>query len=143
MRKNQQRIWKGIQDITALKPKRLIDKDGDSGAWVIWFNETPELAEKFRKALSAEGIPAWPAHGGVHQFRKITTLLSKKAVTSGGCPWSCPLNKGSNMNYKPDDTPKSNALMDRVVTIPVPPTLTDKDVDDVIKAIRKVAKALL
>ena len=143
MRKNQQKIWKGIQDIKALKPRRLIDKDGDSGAWVIWFNDTPELAEKFRKALMAEGVPAWPAHGGVHQYRKITTLLSKKAVTTAGCPWTCPFNKDSNMNYQPGDTPKSDALMDRVVTIPVPPTLKDADVKDVIKAIRKVAKALL
>jgi len=143
MRRSQQRIWDGIKDIPALKPRRLVDKDGDSGAWVIWFNETPELAQKFRDAVSAEGVPAWPAHGGVHQFRKITTLLKKKAVTSGGCPWDCPLNKGSKMDYKPDDTPKSNALLDRVVTIPVPPTLTEEDADDAIAAIRKAAQALL
>ena len=143
MRRSQQRIWDGIKDISALKPRRLLDKDGDSGAWVIWFNETPELAQKFRDAISAEGVPAWPVHGGVHQFRKMTTLLKKKAVTTGGCPWDCPLNKESKTDYKPDDTPESNALLDRVVTIPVPPTLSEKDVDDAIAASRKVAEALL
>jgi len=143
MNERQQQIRQELTGLRGITLRRLVDPAGDSGAYFVWFNETAEMAVRFREALQAEGIPASPPHGGLHQFRHLTNLLSKRPVTTGGCPWDCPLNAQSNTNYSPDMLPKTNELLDRASMIPMPPLMTDEDARDVVVAFRKVHAALI
>ena len=143
MRSRQLRIWDVLKDIKKITPRRLVDPNGDSGAYLSWFHEDAETARVFGEALRAEGIPANPPHGGVHQSRNIPTLINKTPVTTKGCPWSCPYNKFSEVNYRPEKTSRSNELFDRNLMIPLPPIMTDRDEEDLIKAFRKVANKIL
>jgi len=143
MRSRQQSIRRRLGSIPGVEPRRLVDPDGDSGAYFAWFHENAELATKFGEALRAEGIPANPPHLGVHQTRFMPTLINKIPVTTKGCPWSCPFNQSSNMDYQPENTARSNALLDRGLMIPLPPIMTDKDEEDLVMAFEKVAETLL
>ena len=91
-------------------------------------------------ALNAEGIPASRPHGGIHQYRHMTNLLSNAPVTTEGCPWSCPYNAESPMEYKANMLPRSNQLLDKARMLSLPPLLTDQDIHDVIRAFRKVTR---
>lgn len=143
MRSRQSRIWHALKGIKRITPRRLVDPEGDSGAYLSWFHEDAKTAKVFMKALRAEGIPANPAHGGVHQSRYIPTLINKKPVTTKGCPWSCPFNQSSEMDYRPENTPQSNELFDRNLMVPLPPIMTNRDEENLIKAFRKVAGEML
>lgn len=143
MRGHQQRIWGEIKDIKGIEPRRLVDPDGDSGANLAWMHESKEMADKFCEALKAEGIPAGGPPPELHQYRNMTNLLSKAAITTAGCPWSCPFNKESVMEYSADLLPRSNDILDRSLMVPMPPKLTEQDEEDFVRAFRKVAAALL
>jgi len=142
MNGHQQRIRGELEGLSGVTFRRLVDASGDSGAYLAWFNDTAESATTFREALQAEGIPASPPHGGLHQFRNLTNLLSKRPITTGGCPWDCPANADCNMEYSADMLPQTNALLDRASLIPLPPVVNDRDAEDVVTAFRKVRDAL-
>jgi dTDP-4-amino-4,6-dideoxygalactose transaminase len=143
MRKHQKKIKNALSDITDIKWRRIVDPDGDSGFCLGWSFENALLTKSFIEAMRKEGIPVSNPPGGVHQYRYITTLMSKKPVTTEGCPWSCPFNSESNMQYTPDMMPKSNEILDKSVMLTMPPLLTEEDEEDVIKAFRKVINEML
>lgn len=142
MRSRQQAICSELRNIEKITPRRLVDPDGDSGAFLSCFHEDAKIAKVFREALRKEGIPANLPHGGVHQTRYIPTLINKTAITTKGCPWSCPYNQSSETDYSPEKTSISNKLLDRNLMIPLPPIMTDKDQEDLIKAFRKVTEKI-
>ena len=92
--------------------------------------------------MRAEGIPVGEPHGGIHQYRYMSNLINKAPITTAGCPWTCPFNEQSTMEYKTGMLPRSDDLLDRARILPLPASLEDNDVDDVIKAFRKVAKTV-
>lgn len=143
MRGHQQRVRSEVDGTCGAQFRRLVDPEGDSGAYFVWFNEDIETAVKFREALSAEGIAASGVHGGIHQYRYMTNLLTKGAVTTHGCPWSCPFNMGCHMDYRDDMLPHTNDLLDRASMVPIPPIMTEEDEEDLIRAFRKVAGVML
>jgi 8-amino-3,8-dideoxy-alpha-D-manno-octulosonate transaminase len=142
MRKHQQYIKNALSDIPEIKWRRLIDPDGDSGFCIGWSFTDKDLVKRFIESMNAEGIPVSTPPGGVHQYRYMTTFMSKKAVTTKGCPWTCPFNQESNMEYSPDMLPRSNDILDSSMMLTIPPLLTDEDAEDVITAFKKVASEL-
>lgn len=142
MRTRQREIWSALKGIQKIIPRRLVDSEGDCGAFLSWFHQDAKTAKVFGETLRAEGIPANPPHGGVHQTRNIPTLINKTSVTTEGCPWNCPHNQSSEMDYRPEKTSTSNDLLDRNLMIPLPTIMTDKDQEDLITAFRKTAEVL-
>lgn len=142
MRARQRKISSALKDIQKISSRRLVDSEGDCGAFLSWFHEDAKTAKVFGETLRAEGIPANPSHGGVHQTRNIPTLINKTPITTKGCPWNCPYNQSSEMDYRPEKTSISNDLLDRNLMIPLPPIMTDEDQEDLITAFRKVAKVV-
>jgi len=143
MRNRQIHLRRVLDDIPRIRLRRLIDEGGDSGAYLIWFHEDKETAERFVETIRAEGIPVSPPPGGIHQYRHMSNLLKNMPVTTAGCPWTCPFNQGSPMEYHAGMLPRSNDLLDRARMISLPPQMTDQDEEDLIRAFKKVAAALL
>ncbi len=143
MRTRQISIKEKLSSIEGLSFRKQIDPQGDSGAALGWLMDTSNLAEKFRKAIQAEGIPVTTAPGGIHQFRNISTLFDKVPVTSANCPWSCPFNEECSQELRPDMFPKSDDILDRSCMLYLPPIMTDEDEDDAVTAIKKVSEKLL
>lgn len=143
MRRHQVRLRETLGKTPGIRLRQIVDPEGDSGAYFSWIHDSSKVAEKFTAAIRAEGIPVGEPHGGIHQYRYMSNLLKKVPVTTAGCPWSCPFNEQSPMEYKAGMLPRSDDLLDRSRILPLPASLEDKDVDDVIRAFRKVAKTVL
>jgi 8-amino-3,8-dideoxy-alpha-D-manno-octulosonate transaminase len=143
MRIRQIRLRRTLRDIPGIRLRRLVDEEGDSGAYLIWFHEDKETAERFAEAMRAEGIPVSPPPGGIHQYRHMSNLLKNVPVTTAGCPWTCPFNQESPMEYHVGMLPRSDDLLDRARMIPLPPIMTDQDEGDLVRAFKKVAGVLL
>jgi 8-amino-3,8-dideoxy-alpha-D-manno-octulosonate transaminase len=143
MRTRQIRLRQTLIDIKGVRLRRLVDEEGDSGSYLIWFHEDRETAERFTEAIRAEGIPAGLPHGGIHQYRHMSNLLKKVPVTTAGCPWTCPFNQESPMEYRAGMLSRSDDLLDRARMMNIPPIMTDQDEEDLIRAFQKVAAALL
>ena len=73
----------------------------------------------------------------------MSNLLNKVPITTSGCPWTCPFNAESPMEYRAGLLPRSDDLLDRARLLPLPASLSDDDIDDVIRAFRKVARLVL
>lgn len=142
MRGHQERIREELSEIPGVTPRHLVDPKGDSGAYFGWFNKDADTATRFREALNAEGIPAHGPHGGLHQYRYMTNLLNNVAVTTEGCPWSCPFNSESKRDFRADMLPRTNALLDRASLIPLPPLMAEEDAEELVRAFRKVSRGL-
>ena len=142
MRRHQARLRETLGKTPGIRLRRIVDPDGDSGAYFSWIHESAEAAVRFTAALRAEGIPAGEPHGGIHQYRYMSNLLNKAPITTAGCPWTCPFNAESPMEYRAGMLPRSDDLLDRARILPLPAQLTDEDVDDVIRAFRKVSGAV-
>lgn len=143
MRGHQLRLREALGKTPGIRLRRLVDPGGDSGAYFVWIHGAPADAERFTGAMRAEGIPVSPPHGGIHQYRYMSNLLKNAPVTTEGCPWSCPYNAESPMEYHAGMLPQSNRILDQARMLPLPPSLTEQDIDDVICAFRKVARAVL
>lgn len=143
MRRRQLSLRAAIRDIPGITLRRLWDEKGDSGSCLTWFHKDNATALRFGAAMQAEGVPVHEAHGGLHQYRFMTSLLKKVPVTTEGCPWTCPFNQASSMEFKAGMLPRTDSLLDRARLAFLPPTMTDQDEEDLLRAFRKVAEAIL
>jgi 8-amino-3,8-dideoxy-alpha-D-manno-octulosonate transaminase len=143
MRSHQLRLREALGKTPGIRLRRLVDPSGDSGSYFMWIHDSAERAERFARAMASEGIPVSTPPGGIHQYRHMANLMKTVPVTTEGCPWSCPYNAQSPMEYRADMLPRSNQLLDQARMIALPPSLTEQDLDEVIHAFRKVARGVL
>jgi len=143
MRAHQRRIKAGLRDIAGLMPRSVHDEEGETGATVIFFVPTGEQADRFAKALAAENIPASvPWWSGQHVYNHFDQIINRRLLANQKCSWDCPRYKGSATLAK-GQFPRTDAILKRAVHIDVHPLFTDQDVEDVITAVHKVARAIL
>jgi dTDP-4-amino-4,6-dideoxygalactose transaminase len=143
MRGHQHRLREALGKTQGITLRRSPDTTGDSGSYFSWIHESTDAADAFVEAMKAEGIPVAPPHGGIHQYRYMSSLLKNAPVTTESCPWSCPFNAESPMSYSASMLPRSNELLDKSLMLSMPPRLTEQDVNDIIRAFRKVASQIL
>jgi 8-amino-3,8-dideoxy-alpha-D-manno-octulosonate transaminase len=143
MRANQRRIKSGVLDVPGLTPRLSHDEDGETGATFIFFVPGAEQADRFAKALAAENIPASvPWWSGQHVYNHFDQIINRRLLSTQKCSWECPRYKGAATLTK-GQFPRTDAILKRAVHLDVHPLLTDKDVDDVVVAVHKVARTVL
>ncbi len=121
------KMWKVIEDVKVNpwfcflyydKDKMRIDK------------------ETFTKALKAEGIPV-----GAHYVKPMYEgiwIKEKKAYGNSACPWACP--QARDIDYTHCCPVAEKALEDHM-TLPIHECWTEKEIEDTLKAFKKVEKA--
>ena len=139
MRKVKYSIKNQIKDINGLGFRTINDEAGDSGNSLILLLPDAEIAAEFRKALTAEGIPTGFLYNG-EPIYMIPQMMKKKTVDRNNFPFD---QFDEEIVYTRDMCPNSWNIMPRSANIGISPTYTEKDVDDIVKAIRKVAAHLL
>jgi 8-amino-3,8-dideoxy-alpha-D-manno-octulosonate transaminase len=143
MRRHQRRVKAEVRHIPGLTLRTLPDEDGETAATLIFFAPTPEQAERFARALIAENIPASvPWWSGQHVYNHFDQIIERRVLSRQKCSWECPRYKGSASLAK-GQFPRTDAILKRAVHLDIHPLYTDRDVDDIITGIRKVAKAVL
>lgn len=143
MRAHKARLVASASGIKGLTVRPIPDPEGDTGATFIFSTETAEQSARVAKALTAEGVPASVAWtSGQHVYHHFDQFIERRFLSRRHCAWDCPHYRGKATIAK-GQFPISDTILKRAVHLDIHPLFTDKDVDDIILALQKVARALL
>lgn len=138
--RNRRLLQDGLADLPLETPASDPARD-QHALGVLCYLPTPERARSFAEALQAEGIPAAQVYGGkpVYANRQV---LEQRTMTRG-CPFSCSCSDHRKVEYRMGMCPRTEDLLARSVGIAAGPMMTDEDIADVVRGVRKVAAHLL
>jgi dTDP-4-amino-4,6-dideoxygalactose transaminase len=146
MRKSKYRIQKALEDFPDVQPRRVLDPEGDTGAFMILSFRDPDTAKRVNRALRAEGIiPSSQGisnilltEWGLHLYSNNQSLVEKTSVDGKGFPWKLAENAELQYSYAKGSCPVADDLFERSMLLAIPSCLTPQDEDDIIGAFRKV-----
>jgi dTDP-4-amino-4,6-dideoxygalactose transaminase len=141
LRASKVRILEGVGTIDGLVRRRVADPAGDGSSSITWFLPTAATAKRFAAALRAEGVPSAQMYQGRPVYLNEAVLARRTASGRGG-PWAC-AEHPTDRTYGEGLCPRTEALVARSVIVPIGVDYSDRDCDDVVTAVRKVAAALL
>ncbi len=146
MRESKYRIRRALEAFPQVHLRRIVDRDGDTGAFLILTFDRPSEARKTQQALRAEGI-ATSSQGitnvvmtdwGLHIYSNIVSLVRKTSTDRRGFPRSLAENRDSKVQYAKGTCPFADSLFERSILLTIPSCLTPDDEDDILQAFRKV-----
>jgi 8-amino-3,8-dideoxy-alpha-D-manno-octulosonate transaminase len=146
MRQSKYRIRRHLENHSALRLRKIIDPEGDTGSFLIATFHDAESAKQISQALRAEGIftssqginNVVMTDWGLHIYSNITSLLNKTSIDRRGFPWKLEENRASKPNYAHGSCPIADSLFERSLLLAIPSCLTEKDEDEIIQAFDKV-----
>ncbi|MBZ5542051.1 MAG: DegT/DnrJ/EryC1/StrS family aminotransferase [Acidobacteriia bacterium] len=151
MHASKYRIRTALEKFPQVQLRKIIDKKGDTGSFLIITYHDAETAKKINLALRAEGIVT-SSQGisnilmtdwGLHLYYNIPSLVNQTSVDGRGFPWTLAENAGLARDYHKGACLVADSLFERSMLIAVPSCLSEKDEDDIIRAFDKVLSALL
>ncbi|HKT96803.1 MAG TPA: DegT/DnrJ/EryC1/StrS family aminotransferase [Paraburkholderia sp.] len=152
MRTAKWRIRDALDGTPGLTFRNVPDPAGDTGPFLLMALPDEARAERFVKALRAEGISG-PAGSlacltmrewGLHWYSNIPSLVERRSNSRDGFPWTHPANAfARDYDYGLGALPRCDDLHARGALLTIASKLTDEDVDDIIVAMRKVAAVVL
>jgi 8-amino-3,8-dideoxy-alpha-D-manno-octulosonate transaminase len=145
MRASKQRIKAGLAGLPGLRFRTLHDESGDTAPFLIVLLDDATAARRLHDGLRASGFGNVfrLADYGLHVYSNIVALVEKAPLSAAGNPWSSPENRASNYSYAHGACPRSDALFERSVLIPIPSRLTTEQEQVAISVIRQFASAPL
>ncbi len=152
MRNAKWKIRRALEGTRGLEFREIPDPDGDSGPFLITIYPSKEKCQEFTKALQAEGIKGpegsltciTMAEWGLHWYYNNPSLVKKRSLANDGMPWSHPANDfAKSYSYEKGTLPKCDELAERSAMLAIASTLSERDVDDIIAAFKKVAAHVL
>lgn len=121
------------------------DRDGDCGISLVFFLEDGETALRVARLLQAEGVQCGTKFSkdfpDRHLFYHWDYVLEKRTPHASGFPWKGTDNPCAR-EYTREMCPTTLAWMERAVVLAITQQMSDAYVEDLCKAIRKVASAL-
>ena len=142
MRASKYRIREALGDVPGLQWRRVTDRDGDSGPFIIAMFAGAEAASRFAREATVRGLTC--AHlpdYGLHVYSNVKALVEKRSNSSDGFPWTHPANVALARDYHRGALPKTDELLARSVVCPVPSNLTQAQENDYIAAFREACEA--
>jgi 8-amino-3,8-dideoxy-alpha-D-manno-octulosonate transaminase len=152
MRRAKWCIREALTDIPGLGFRRIVDPAGDSGPFLITIYRDGETCRRFTAALCAEGIRGPDgslacipmSDWGLHWYFNNASLVEKRSLSADAFPWTHPANDfAAAMDYRRGLLPKCDDMSERAALLTIASCLTDRDIDDIITAFRKVASVVL
>jgi len=133
-------LTKLLSEVEGVNPPKTLPGSKHS-YWLYPMTINPEVIrvtpEEFAKAVSAEGIPAFT--GYIKRPLYMFSILKEQATYgSSHCPFDCP-RYNRRVQYSEGDCPNAEKVLREIITIPVNEFYTDEDINDIFKAISKVA----
>ncbi len=135
LRANARKVREGIADLPGLKLRKSHDQEGDLGVTVYLDHGSRRQRDLFHRALAAEGIrPSGPTGSVI--LPTIPRIENKQTVHPDLPPFNTP--QGKAIRYGAECCPRTIDIINRFGGVIMDPNFSEKDVDDIIKAIRKV-----
>jgi 8-amino-3,8-dideoxy-alpha-D-manno-octulosonate transaminase len=139
VRGNSRKVREGISDLPGLKLRKTPDVEGDLGVAVFLEFDTNERRDKFLRAMRAEGIDASGPGGSA--ILPTDERIEKKVTIHPAWPsFSSP--EGKAIQYGGACCPRTIDILDRAGGVIMDPKFSKQDVNDIVKAIRKVYLAI-
>jgi dTDP-4-amino-4,6-dideoxygalactose transaminase len=139
LRTNAKKVRDGIADLPGLKLRRSGDLEGDLGMRIFLDLGNRQRRDQFLRAIRAEGISA--AGPGGSAILPVDPRIEKKATIHPAWP-SFRSPEGKAIRYGAACCPRTIDVLGRHGGVTIGPKYTEQDVADVIKAIRKVYRAM-
>ncbi len=141
MKRAKREILLGLADLEGLTPRQEVEGAEDIGTSVIFFAPTAKTAKRLIEALNAENIASSAMYGAA-VYQASPQVMNMSTVTAEGCPFTCPHYHGE-VNYHPGMCPVAEDLAARTIYLPLAPTFGDREIEDVVRGVRKVAAHVL
>lgn len=138
MRASHDRMSTQIAEIPGVTLRRLTDPEGHTGPFIIIMLENSEKAVAAAQAMQKAGLYSIfrLADYGLHIYCNIPQLVKKAPLSNAGNPWNLQANTGPDYRYDKGTCPKSDALFERSILIPVPSRLTPEQESWAVETIR-------
>lgn len=152
MREHKWQIRQALANTPGLTFRHILDPEGDSGPFLLMLLPSEAKARRFVDALIAEGIKGPPGSmaclamrdWGLHWYSNIPSLVHKRSNSRDGFPWSHPANAfAQGYAYAAGALPVCDDYHARGALLTIGATLGKDDVNDIVRAIQKVARAVL
>lgn len=133
-------LTKLLSEVEGVNPPKVLPGSKHS-YWLYPITINTEILkvapEEFAKAVSAEGIAA--SVGYIKRPLYMFSILKDQATYgSSHCPFDCP-RYNRRIEYKEGDCPTAEKVIRELITIPVNEFYTEEDINDIFKAVSKVA----
>ena len=140
--RNGDRLTELIGDAPGIRPQR-VTKGARHTYWLYGMAVQPEAAytpQEFAAALTAEGLGAGVGYIGAPIFRCARALWDRRTFGASQLPFTLP--GAGEVCYGEGACPRTQELLDRMITLPMSEFLAEHDIEAMAGAIRKVAVGL-
>lgn len=145
MRLCKREILEATAGAPGLEPMRVPDPDGECALSVNYLLDTADAAQRFAKALQAEGVRVGTIHDegfpDRHIYRYWDYVLNKLPISPTRDPWRDPRYRG-RVEYSPDMCPRTLDILSRTVSVFLNQRMTEEHTPLIATAIQKVARGL-
>jgi len=134
-RRNGARVYEGLKDVPGIRFRKRPDPAGETCVAVFIRFDDQAHCDKFSQAMRAEGVGVSRPGGSV--ILPTQSYIENKVTVHPAWPtWNSP--RGKSIQYGAATCPRTIDILRRFAGPAMNPLHTDKDVDDIIAAVRKV-----
>jgi 8-amino-3,8-dideoxy-alpha-D-manno-octulosonate transaminase len=139
MRGSKLRIKTALAGTPGLAFRRLNDEAGDTGPFLIFLLDDARRAAATAARMQAAGLTSAVrlSDYGMHVYYNLPQLTHKTPLSPAGNPWSLPQNRRSVYDYRKGACPRSDALFERAILLPIPSRLTRAQESAAVKIIQE------
>ena len=135
------RLGEALAEVDGVLPAPVTEGSEHSG-WAYPIRLERWTARRFGEALAAEGVPGMVGYTGLPIYMCSAALTEKRTYGASGFPFDSPYSS-RDIRYDATLCPKAMAALDRMVALHFDEAYSDADIDDMARAIAKVARLLL
>ncbi len=140
-KENKGRIKEALSQINQITFRNILDPDGDTATFLIFFLPTAEKAKEFNRVMSEEGAGAIYWYDNLwHYYEEWEHLLEGKTLFRHGYPYK-EASGETRCRYEGSALPKTAALLSRSLTIPININM-DEQIPKILNAIKKAARGI-
>lgn len=139
MKEIKHTIKQELSDLEGITFRNVVDEEGDAAASFMIYLPTKEKADLFNKAMWAENMCFSTQYNGKLVYMQ-PQIFNQRTIDPSGFPFN---QFEEKIVYTEDMCPYAMDLYPRSSYIFLNPCMTDKDIEDVIKAMKKVVPAIL
>ena len=132
------KLAKLISDLETVSFPKILNNTEPSFWFLPLFVNLEKITvslDKFVDALQGEGIPCG-ARYTVAPMYEYRFIKQRNTYGYSKCPWTCPYY-GQEINYH-DSCPNAKKALDRVITLPIHESCSEKEIEDIALALEKI-----
>ena len=140
-KENKARIKETLSGIDQITFRNIIDPDGETATFLIFFVPTAEKAKEFNRIMTDEGACTVYWYDNLwHYYEKWEHLLEEKSLFSDGYSFKTGPNE-SRGSYMSAGLPRTAEHLSRALTIPINIHM-DEQMPTILRALEKAARVL-